>query len=173
MDDLGLLESDKTYYWQVTVRNADSTQILVSEPARFQTAMMKRSDWKAVWLTDSHDKDHEAAPMFRKEFDSGKDIATAKIYMSACAYAEIRLNGEKISDAFLDPGYTHYDKRNLYTVTDVTDKVKDGANVLTAVLGNGFYNEIKPVATWDFENARWRDRARFILEMHIAHNDGT
>lgn len=173
MEDLGLLKSDKSYYWQVTAWNADSTQVLVSEPANFQTAMMEGSDWEAVWLTDSHDKDHEAAPMFRKEFDSGRDIVSAKIFMSACAYAEVKLNGEKISDAFLDPGYTHYDKRNLYTVTDVTEKVKGGKNVLTAVLGNGFYNEIKPVATWNFENARWRDRARFILEMHIAHSDGT
>ena len=172
MEDKGLLASDKTYFWQVKAWNADSSTTIISRPERFQTAMMNRSDWKAVWITDSHDKDFEAAPMFRKEFNAGMDVASAKIFMSACAYAEVRLNGEKISDAFLDPGYTHYDKRNLYTVTDVTGKVKSGDNVLTAVLGNGFYNEIKPVATWNFENARWRDRARFILEMHITYSDG-
>lgn len=173
MDDTGLLKSDNTYYWRVKAWNADSTQVLVSEPACFRTAIMDRNDWKAVWISDSNDKDLEAAPMFRKEFDSIQDLVSARIYMSACAYAEIRLNGEPISDVFLDPGYTHYDKRNLYTVTDVTDKVKLGTNVITAVLGNGFYNEIKPVATWNFENARWRDRARFILEMHLTHSDGT
>lgn len=172
MEDQGILKSDMTYYWQVKAWNADSTQVIVSEPAGFHTAMMDRSDWEAVWITDSYDKNHESAPMFRKDFNAGADITSARIYMSACAYAEIRLNGEKISDAFLDPAYTHYDKRNLYTVTDVTEKVKSGDNTLTAVLGNGFYNEIKPVATWNFENARWRDRARFILELHITHKDG-
>ncbi len=173
MEDTGLLKSDRTYFWQVKAFNADGTETIVSAPERFQTALMGRSDWKAVWITDSHDKDFEAAPMFRKEFGAKQGVTSAKIFMSACAYAEIRLNGEPISDAFLDPGYTHYDKRNLYTVTEVTDLVKAGGNVLTAVLGNGFYNEIKPVATWNFENARWRDRARFILEMHLTYSDGT
>lgn len=173
MEDTGRLKSDTDYYWQVTAWNADSSEVIVSDPAHFSTAMMNRSDWKAVWITDSHDKDFEAAPMFRKEFDPGDDVTSARIYMSACAYAMIGLNGLPVSDAFLDPGYTHYDKRNLYTVTDVTDKIKSGRNVLTAVLGNGFYNEIKPVATWNFENARWRGRARFILEAHITHKDGS
>ena len=167
------LKSDTEYFWRVTAWNADSSRTIVSAPSSFQTAMMSRGDWKAVWISDSHDKDFEAAPMFRKQFDAGEDITSAKIFMSACAYGVIALNGERISDAQLDPAYTHYDKRNLYTVTDVTDKVKAGENVLTAVLGNGFYNAIKPVATWNFENARWRDRARFILEMHITHKDGS
>ncbi len=173
MEDTGLLKSDRTYYWQVKALNADGSETIVSAPERFQTALMDRADWRAVWITDSHDKDFEAAPMFRKEFSAEKGVTSAKIFMSACAYAEIRLNGEPVSDAFLDPGYTHYDKRNLYTVTDVTDLVKAGGNVITAVLGNGFYNEIKPVATWNFENARWRDRARFILEMHLTYSDGS
>ncbi len=173
MEDTGLMVSDHEYFWQVTAWNADSTKVLVSEPVKFRTALMGRTDWKAVWVTDSHDKDFEAAPMFRKEFDAGQDVVSARVYMSACAYAEVRLNGEPVSDAFLDPGYTHYDKRNLYTVTDVTGKVRSGENVITAVLGNGFYNEIKPVATWNFENARWRGRARFILELHVTHADGT
>ena len=122
MEDTGLMVSDHEYFWQVTAWNADSTKVLVSEPAKFRTALMGRTDWKAVWVTDSHDKDFEAAPMFRKEFDAGQDVVSARVYMSACAYAEVRLNGEPVSDAFLDPGYTHYDKRNLYTVTDVTGK---------------------------------------------------
>ncbi|MDD7233947.1 MAG: family 78 glycoside hydrolase catalytic domain [Bacteroidales bacterium] len=172
MPDTGLLESDRKYYWQVKAWNADSTQVLISGPEEFRTAMMDRTDWKAHWISDSHGKDFAAAPMFRKEFDAMEKVISARIYMSACAYAEVRINGELISDSVLDPGYTHYDKRNLYSVTDVTDKIKDGANVLTAVLGNGFYNEIEPVATWNFENARWRDRARFILELHLTYSDG-
>ena len=111
--------------------------------------------------------------MFRKEFDAGKNIKSARIYVSACAYDEVRLNGEKISDAFLDPGFTRYDKRNLYTVTDVTGELKEGKNVLSVVLGNGFYNEIHRLATWDFEKAPWRNRPRFILELRIDHADGS
>ncbi len=173
MDDTGLLKSDTEYFWTVKAWNADSSEVIESETAVFRTAIMSRPEWKAVWITDSHDKDFEAAPMFRKEFELSGGIKSARIYMSACAYGLIGLNGQQISDAFLDPGYTHYDKRNIYTVTDVTDKVAEGRNVLTAVLGNGFYNAIKPVATWGFESAGWRNRARFIMEMHVTREDGS
>lgn len=173
MEDTGLLESDTEYFWSVKAWNAGSTEVILSKKEGFRTALMSRSDWKAVWLSDTHDKDFEAAPMFRKEFDLAGGVKSARIYMSACAYGLVGLNGSPVSDAFLDPGYTHYDRRNLYTVTDVTDKVKEGTNVLTVVLGNGFYNAIKPVATWGFETATWRDRARFILEMHVTREDGT
>ena len=167
------LKSFTEYFWQVTAWGNDPAKAIVSAPAHFTTAMMDRSDWSAVWITDSHDKDFEAAPMFRKEFDAGKDIVSARIFSSACAYSLVSLDGEPVADVFLDPGYTHYDKRNLYTVTDVTSRIRPGANVLTAVLGNGFYNEIKKVATWQFETARWRNRARFILELRIVHKDGS
>ena len=56
---------------------------------------------------------------------------------------------------------------------DVTDRLREGENVLSAVLGSGFYNAIQPVATWSFEVARWRGRARMICELHIDYADGT
>lgn len=167
------LVSDKTYFWRLEARNAKASKYIVSDIARFETAKMKRSDWAAVWISDGASKELEAAPMFRKEFMAEKNIESAKIFMSAAAYALVRLNGEPVSDSFLDPGYTHYDKRNLYSVTDVTSLIKEGGNVVSAVLGNGFYNAIKPVATWQFENAPWRDRARFILELRLRYKDGS
>ena len=167
------LVSDKPYFWRLEARSEKSSKPIVSDIARFETAKMKRSDWEAVWISDGASRELEAAPMFRKEFTGERDVESAKIFMSAAAYALVRLNGEPISDAFLEPGYTHYDKRNLYSVTDVTSLIKEGGNVVSAVLGNGFYNAIKPVATWQFENAPWRDRARFILELRIRYKNGS
>lgn len=48
-----------------------------------------------------------------------------------------------------------------------------GENVLSAVLGNGFYNEDAPVATWDFETRAGASRARMIGELHIVYADGS
>ena len=45
--------------------------------------------------------------------------------------------------------------------------------MVATVLGNGFYNADAPVATWDFEKAPWRDRARMIMEIHVKYADGT
>lgn len=160
------------YCWQVSTKD-HSGKTIVSKPSKFETAMLSQDDWVGQWISDGLGKDVDSAPMLRKSFTVGKDIAKARLYMSAAAYAALKLNGEKVTDALLEPGYTHYDKRNLYCVYDVTDKLTGGENVLSAVLGNGFYNEIRKVATWKFDTARWRDRARMLCELHISYKDGS
>lgn len=173
MPDKGKLASRTPYYWRVEAWSADGVQRLVSPVARFETAMMNSADWQAVWISDAYDRDFVPAPMLRRAFEVKSGVASARLYVSAAAYARVGLNGESVSDNLLDPGYTHYDKRNLYAVHDVTQSLCEGENVLSAVLGNGFYNAIQPVATWSFEEARWRGRARMICELHIAYADGT
>lgn len=74
----------------------------------------------------------------------GSGVERARLYVSAAAYAKTSLNGEPVSGNLLDPGYTHYDKRNLYAVHDVTDRLREGENVLSAVLGNGFTMPFSP-----------------------------
>ncbi|MDE6086499.1 MAG: glycoside hydrolase family 78 protein, partial [Muribaculaceae bacterium] len=71
----------------------------------------------------------------------------------------------------MDPGYTHYDRRNLYASHDVTSLLKPGKNTITAVLGNGFYN-CQSKAVWDFETAHWRDRPALICEIVTLGKDG-
>ena len=166
MPDGGLLVSRTPYYWRVEAWDPGGRRI-VSPVAEFETALMETSEWQARWITDAHDKDFVPAPMLRRAFAVRSGVECARLYVSAAAYAKMSLNGEPVSGNLLDPGYTHYDKRNLYAVHDVTDRLREGENVLSAVLGNGFYNAIQPVATWSFEVARWRGRARMICELHI------
>lgn len=167
------LESFTNYIWQVTTWNADSSIVYKSPTARFSTGALKMSDWNADWISDSYSRDEYRSPMLRKSFQVDKPVASAKFYFSAAAYAKTTLNGESMANAVLEPGYTAYDCRNLYNVYDVTDRIRKGENILAAVLGNGFYNAIQPIATWGFENARWRGRARFFCELHLTYKDGT
>ncbi|MBC5617189.1 family 78 glycoside hydrolase catalytic domain [Alistipes sp. cv1] len=166
------LEPRTRYYWNA-VAWGDDGRIVVSPVDSFETAQADLSGWTARWITDGHDKRFAAAPMLRKSFDVTGEVRDARLYMSAAAYGKMRLNGKPVTPNRLEPGYTHYDKRNLYGTYDVTGLLVPGENVLSAVLGNGFYNEDAPVATWDFENARWRDRARMIGELHIVYADGS
>lgn len=160
------------YYWRITAWDAKGKKT-VSSIEYFETAKMDGSDWVAGWITDNHAKSHGQAPMFRKSFKIDKEIVSARVYISAAAYYKLFINGREPGTEKLDPGYTHYDKRNLYTTIDVTDQLRRGENVAAAVLGNGFYNEDAPVATWDFEKARWRDRAKMIMEIRVVHPDGS
>lgn len=166
------LHAHARYYWRVTAWD-DRGQRVVSAIDSFETAKMNGSDWNARWITDKHDASFGPAPMFRKVFSIEKDIAAARLYVSAAGYYKLYLNGTATGNVQLDPGYTHYDKRNLYTTWDVTPALRKGENVVATVLGNGFYNAAAPVATWDFEKARWRNRARMVMEIHVQHTDGT
>lgn len=164
------LRPDTHYYWQIIVIDSHNNQI-TSPVAVFTTGI---NEWTGQWISDGLSKDAAASPMLRKSFSTAsKKIIGATLYVSAAGYFNIAINGKKVNPSFLSPGYTHYDKRNLYLTYDVTKMLKSGENVLAAVLGNGFYNEIEPVTTWTFEKARWRGRARMICELHVNYADGT
>jgi len=160
------------YYWNIAVRDGEGGMML-SPIDSFETAKASREGWTARWITDAQDKEFAPAPMLRKAFEVKEGLREARLYASAAAYGKWAINGEAVSANRLDPGYTHYDKRNLYAVSDVRGLLSSGENVLSAVLGNGFYNQQGRVATWDFEKARWRDRPRMICELHLIYEDGS
>ena len=166
------LEPHTRYYWNVAIRDGEGG-LLLSPIDSFETAKAGREGWTARWITDTQDKEFAPAPMLRKSFEVKEGLREARFYASAAAYGKWAVNGEAVSANRLDPGYTHYDKRNLYAVSDVTGLLVPGENVLSAVLGNGFYNQQGRVATWDFEQARWRDRPRMICELHLIYGDGS
>lgn len=167
------LESHAGYYWKVIVKDHTGKLIEDSPIQYFETGKLNLHDWQALWISDKYDKDFEPSPMFCKQLKLKSSIVKARLYISAVAYYKLWVNGEEASQNVLDPGYTHYDKRNLYVTHDVTRFVKEGLNSLSVVLGNGFYNAAAPVATWDFEKARWRNRPRFIAELRVTYADGS
>ena len=42
------------------------------------------------------------------------------MYVASAGYHELFINGERVGTNYLDPGYTHFDKRILYVTHDVT-----------------------------------------------------
>lgn len=152
------LKSHHRYAWRVASGNN------TSDAASFETAKMTPADWQASWISDTLDMEYEPAPMLRKEFKLDKVPAQARAYISTNGYYELWINGERVGDSHMDPGFTHYDKRNLYATYDVTDLLNEGDNTVAAVLGNGFAN-CQSKAVWDYERARWRRRPAMIFEL--------
>ncbi len=167
------LQSLRDYFWTVEAWNADRSLVLRSLPAHFRTALLSGKDWTGAWISDGLDKDVAASPMLRREFTLRAGIKAAYLYYSAAAYGVTWINGKRVGDSVIDPGYTDYSKRSLYTVHDVTSLLRPGDNAIGTVLGNGFFNEIQPVATWNFDEAHWRGRARMICQLHVLYKDGT
>ena len=159
------------YYWSVQAWNKEGNTSEMSEVATFETAKSKDSMWEALWITDAHNKEFEPAPLFRKPFLIKGKIKEARLYIASAGYHEIFINGQRVDSNYLDPGYTHFDKRLLYVTHDISSLLQSGENVMAAVLGNGWYNE-QSVATWRFDKARWRNRPSMMCELRISYENG-
>ncbi len=144
------LQSFTRYYWRVRVYNQQGAASAWSKPAWFETAMLTPSDWKAKWIGDgrqpfSRDEDFygdDPMPLFRKNIQVRKALKSARLYVSGLGYAETYLNGKKVSDHRLDPGWTTYKKKVLYVTHDLTPFLRPGMNTIGFHLGNGWYNPL-------------------------------
>ena len=66
-----------------------------------------------------------------------KTVSSARLYMSGLGLFEAQLNGSKLTDEVLAPGYTNYQLSAEYRTYDVTSKLRGGANTLGVELGKG------------------------------------
>ncbi len=112
------------------------------------------------------------APLLRKEFSVSKPVAHATYYVAAGGYADVTLNGERISEDTLSPGFTDYDDTVQYVGTDVTGQLTQGDNVLGMELGRGFFGMLGG-NVWNWQSPPWHGepRARGVLDLEYA--DGT
>lgn len=168
------LVSNSQYFWCVEVMTDKKSEPVSSPIYIFETAKLSSNDWTAKWISDDKDKEVEEAPMLRKSFSlEKKNPVQARLYVSATGYYEAFINGKRVGENYLDPGNTHYDRRNLYVTHDVTSLLSEsGNNVIAAVLGNGFAN-CQSKAVWNFEKARWRNRPALLCELRITYDDGS
>ncbi len=177
------LRSGRRYYWKVQVWDKDDKPSNWSESAWWEMALLRESDWVGKWINDGKknpekDEDfylHDPAPLFRKEFDLTKTIQRARLYISGLGYYEARLNGRRVGDHRLDPGWTVYSKRVFYSTYDVTDQLQTGDNCLGVTVGNGWYNPL-PMKMWGRLNLREHltiGRPRFIAQLDIVFADGS
>jgi len=113
---------------------------------------------------------NEPAPLFRKTFTLDEGFKNAKISLIGLGYGYFYINGRKITeDMFLSP-VSEYNKTVWYTEYDVTDLVKSGENVISAMLGNGFFNETFSTC-WGTNTALWRDKPKMAVKLTVEYND--
>jgi alpha-L-rhamnosidase len=78
-------------------------------------------------------------PMLRREFTLNEPIRRARLFVTGRGFYEFYINGTRIGDQLLAPGYTDYAKRIEYQTYDVTEHLKQGENACGALLGYGWY----------------------------------
>ena len=75
----------------------------------------------------------------RRDFDVKPKVVTARLYASALGIYEFQINGQRVGDDALSPGYTTYPKRVESLTYDVTHLIREGENAIGALLGEGWY----------------------------------
>ena len=165
------LEPFTRYFWKVNIWDKDGEQSS-SQVTYFETGMMDIKNWQGNWIGDGTNINKKEAPYFRKTFETGKTIKSARAYIAVAGLYELFINGERIGDQRLDPMYTRFDRKTLYVTHDVTSQLQTGKNAIGVVLGNGWYNH-QSLAVWNFENAPWRGRPTFCFDLRITYTDGT
>lgn len=90
---------------------------------------------------DTVNKDDLNAPVhFREEFSAEKAVSRARLYATAHGVYDAELNGVRVSDVLLAPGYTTYGELLYFQSYDVTDLLREGKNVLGLTAADGWYS---------------------------------
>lgn len=109
-------------------------------------------------------------PLLRNSFHVKKHVATARAYISGLGYYKLYLNGSRVGDHELDPGFTEYDKTALYATYDVTESLRAGENAVGVSLGRGYFGQLQPD---EWVSSPWHDEPKLKFELDVTYTDGT
>ena len=161
----------KRYFWRVRIWDQDGNGSDWSDVAYFETAKYNEP-WAGRWI--GWDKEF---PQLRGAFEVTKPIKSARAYACGVGLYVMYLNGARVGDEYLAPGFNAYDSWIQYQTYDITDQLRSGANVVGCQLGNGYY---KGRVNWPEIRERFGDRHNifgdklaFICEIHIEYEDGS
>lgn len=165
------LKAQQRYYWQVRVWDEQNRSSDWSEIAYWETGLLGQA-WQADWISPDWDEDPnlpQPAPQLRRSFGITQPISRARIYATSLGLYELWLNGQRVGDALLTPGWTSYDHRIQYQSYDVTDLLQQGENVLGALLGDGWYRGY--LGNKGFHNL-YGDQLALLAQLHISYANG-
>jgi alpha-L-rhamnosidase len=118
-------------------------------------------------------KDGLAAPLLRKSFSTEpKKIVRARAYVAGLGYYTFWLNGKRLDDYLLNPGFARYNKTAYYSVYDLTDHL-DRDNVLAFELGRGWYGMTTPTLWGETFNNDWMAEPALRTLLTVDYADGT
>ncbi len=163
------LVSGQRVYWKVLVWD-EAGQEAESAFAWWELGLLDRTDWSGQWIGAFYSggpRTTSPALYLRKEFSITKQLVSARLYATALGLYECYLNGLRVGDALLTPGWTDYNKRIQYQVYDVIDLIQAGANAWGAILGDGWC--VGHIA-W-VGRQRYTDRPQFLAQIILTYSD--
>ena len=159
------LRSSQQAFWKVRIWDEHEQPSPWSKPASWTMGVLNEADWRGQWIS-AKEAVAESQPfakihimggalpppfatapfpvyptmLLRREFVVNPRLRRAIVHLCGLGQYELTINGRRVSDDLLAPGWTKYDKTVLYDTYDVTSLLQAGRNALGVLLGNGMYN---------------------------------
>ncbi len=147
------LRSRQQYRWEVCLFD-DHGEGTWSEPATFETGLLRQEDWRACWIGIPTCDNYVVQCRYVQTIK--KPVARARAYLAAVGFAQLWINGSPVCADVLDPANTDYDKRILYRTFDVTSMLQVGPDAFGIRLSRG-----------------WAPRGLCLLQIHVEYADGS
>ncbi|WWC90341.1 uncharacterized protein L201_005274 [Kwoniella dendrophila CBS 6074] len=134
-----------------------------------EAAFLDRKEWKANLISgpelSKEEKDKPKKPFrLRKSFNIENVPKKARLYATAHGIYEVTINGKKVGDQVLSPGWTSYKYHLNYQTYDITSYLKKGENNIIAYIGEGWY--AGRLGRPGSRNV-WGDRLAFLAQLEI------
>ncbi len=164
------LISRQRYYWQVKVIDNKGNTSAWSEVKFWETGLLNSSDWSAKWIepTIPGDSTGQPAPILRHAFKLKKTIQSARLYITSHGLYEALLNGKRVGNQYLTPGWTSYATRLQYQTYDVTSLVNNGNNAVGVLLGDGWY---RGWLAWEGNKNVYGKNLALLFQLEIKYTD--
>lgn len=188
------LESKKEYFWKVSVWN-NYDEFSESNFNSFEIGLISKEDWTGKWIeadvkTKSIKEEFNIGDIFSYHPDpreienilldppivfskkiniKGKEVKKARIYATAHGVYEINLNGRKVGDDYLAPGFTSYPKIQYYQTYDITNEIKEKENKIEITVADGWYKGKLGLAGI---GQQFGDKLALLAQIEIEYVDG-
>lgn len=161
------LGSNTRYYWKVIIESREG-EIAESPVVFFETGLLNVEDWHGKWIGETEDHVYH---IFRRTFSvEGKTVKRARLFVCGLGHYEFYINGNRVGDAVLEPGWVQYDKTCFYSSYDVTGLLLPEENAVGIVLGDGMFNV--PGGRYVYYKRSY-GKAKFLVQLNIELTDGT
>ena len=112
----------------------------------------------------------KCATDFCRSFSVGSNLRSATLSLTAHGVFVPFLNGGRVGNDILAPGWTVYTKRHQYLTYDLTDLLREGENDLVVGVGRGWFFHGNP--SWGSKGLK-PDQAALIASIELEYEDGT
>ena len=158
----GKLHPDSRYSWSVRIWD-NRGRVSNTATSTWQTGL-RREDWQAEMIGEV---DKIRPVNFRCVATLTKKIKRATAYITSHGQYEAYINGRRVGDSYMTPGWTSYKKRLQYQAYDVTAMLCRGENVVSAVVAPGWYTGMG-----GYRRGKYGNDVALMMQINIEYTNG-